>query len=68
MAVSTATSAPSATNFFAVSGTTGARFSPGAVSLGTKMRIAYFLAMREDKSKQQMYSIAQYRFTNSGRF
>jgi hypothetical protein len=52
--VSTATSAPSATNFFAVSGTTGARFSPGAVSLGTKTRIAYFLAMREDKSKQQI--------------
>jgi hypothetical protein len=32
----------------------GARFSPEAVSLGTKMRIAYFLAMREDKSKQQI--------------
>jgi MoxR-like ATPase len=32
----------------------GARFSPGAVSLGTKIRIAYFLATREAKSKQQI--------------
>jgi len=59
-------SAPSVTNLFAVSGTMGARFSPGADSLGTKIRIAYFLAMREDKSKQQISTITQYPFTDSG--
>jgi len=61
ISVSTATSAPSATSFFAVSGTTDARFSPGTVSLGTKMRIAYFLAKRDQKSKQHMYTMTLFR-------